>query len=138
MTYQVHTHGRTEPFTIDGKDILLNDPQLPWEYNPHRIKLWLIGDETGPLACVWASGASDALDALVDADRGDNILIDEEDMDDYKNDQGEYDVAYLGNAGEPGDLEHAWIEEVSFVPARDYRLLCAIAYGMGAGLDTLD
>jgi hypothetical protein len=38
--------------------------------------------------------------------------------------ENEEGITRLGNASEPFDLTNAWLQEVEFVPARDWRLLC--------------
>lgn len=96
--------GRTVSLGLDR--ITANDVFFPWgRFNPHRVCLWVIGNELGPLGAVWAGCESDALDELVDAGLGDSLLLDdpaEEDDDSH----------CLGNAGEPADLTHAWMGNV--------------------------
>lgn len=115
---------------LDAERILCNDVTLPWEFNPHNTRLWVIGNEFGALGAVWANHEQDAFDELVDADLGGGLLIDEADADD--------ECARLGNAGEPANLDNAWIQCVHFDKARDCELLCRFAEARGQGQDNLD
>lgn len=110
--------------------ILANDVILPWERHPHGMKLWIIGNEFGALGAVWANHEQDAFDELIDSDLGGGLLIDEADADE--------ETARLGNAGEPCDLTHAWIQAVAFDQSRDCQLLCRFAEARGQGSKTLD
>lgn len=95
--------------------ILGNNVVLPGEFNPHNVRLWVIGNEFGAMGAVWADCQGDALDELVDADLGSGLLIDESDADE--------ETSRLGNAGEPADLSHAWMGEVELLEPRDAALL---------------
>ena len=125
------------PFTCRPADtieleldrILCNDVTLPGEFNPHDVRLWVVGNEFGALGAVWG-GEHDALDTLVDANLGDGLLIDEEDADD--------ETPRLGNAGEPADLDHAWMREVRLTWQDDAKLIAAFSEARGSGADTLD
>lgn len=115
------------------RDILLNDPVLPGEYNPHNVRLWIIGHEYGPIVAVWASCEQDAFDEMLDQGY-EHFLVQPEDVDP----ELEETYAYLGNAGEPCDLDYAWIDEVTLDPVKDLKLIIAIAEGRGAGNDNLE
>jgi hypothetical protein len=81
------------------------------EYNPHNIRPWLLHDHGFVLAVVFASNLQDALDEAADADKLDRYLIASKDLDDYLDDEGnEGGITYLGNAGEPFDIE--WLGAV--------------------------
>lgn len=110
--------------------ILANNVTFDGEYNPHNTRLFVIGNEFGALGAVWADCDQDALDELVDAGLGNGLLVDEADADE--------DCARLGNAGEPANLDYAWIQTVDFQPARDWRLMVAFAEARGAAQTTLD
>lgn len=110
--------------------ILMNDVILPWEYNPHNVRLWIVCNEYGALGAVWASHESDALDELIDNDLGAGILIDEADADN--------DSPRLGNAGEPCNLDNCRLDVVRLDERLDCRLLCRIAEARGERRDTLD
>lgn len=105
-------------FEMLPKDILINDVVLPGEYNPHNVRLWVIGHEHGAIVAVWAAHAQDAFDNAVDANRLDMLLAPAEDCE--RDDNG---YAMLGNAGEAFDLDYAWIAEVEFNALRDSVLL---------------
>jgi len=104
-------------------------PILPGEYNPHNVRLWVVGNEFGAMGAVWSTGESDALDELVDADLAGGILIDEADAAE--------DAPRLGNAGEPANLDYVWIEPVRLDWNLDGRLLAAFVEVRASGGDTL-
>jgi hypothetical protein len=117
-------------FELEPERILCNDVRLPGESHPYGLRLWVIGNEYGALGAVWADCEQDALDILVDEGLGDGLLIEEADADE--------DSARLGNAGEPANLDNAWLRTVVFEPARDWQLLCKFAEARGAAATTLD
>ncbi len=82
------------------------------------------------MGAVWADCEQDAFDELVDADLAGGILIDEADADE--------ETARLGNAGEPCNMDYAWIQVVHLDTARDCKLLCRFAEARGANQTTLD
>jgi hypothetical protein len=122
---------------IEQDRIRCNNVIFSGEFNPHNVRLWIIGNEFGALGGVWASSEQDALNELVDCGLGDSLLISEEDQASATDDERE-EWARLGNAGEPADLELAWMAEVEFVPARDWPLMLALAEARGACADSLD
>lgn len=115
---------------LEPERILCNDIVLPWENHPHKVRLWVIGNEFGALGAVWADCEQDAFDELVDADLGQSLLVDEADADE--------ECARLGNAGEPANLDNAWIQNVHWDKTRDCELLCRFAEARGSCADTLD
>lgn len=115
---------------LPDEQILCNDVTLPWEFNPHKTRLFVIGHEFGALAAVWADCEQEAFDALVDEGYGDCFLIDESEADEY--------CARLGNAGEPANLDYAWVQVVRLDETKDCRLLCAFAEARGNQQTTLD
>jgi hypothetical protein len=122
-------------FELEAARILANDVILgPLEYNPHNVRPWLIGCEFGMLALAWADCEGDALDIATDAGLLGAFLIDPEDIDPERDEAGEY--AYLGNAGEPADLEHAWIEAVP-IKKQSADLMRALVAAREEGLDSL-
>ena len=116
---------------LEAERILCNDIVLPGEHHPHNVRLWVIGNEYGALGAVWADCEQDALDELVDAGLGDGLLVDEKDAE---------DCARLGNAGEPADLDSAWLAPVEWQweNGRDVALLLKLAEARGANVSTLD
>lgn len=113
------------------------------EYNPHRVRPWLLHDHGFVLAIVFASSLQDALDTAVDEGVLDRYEIDptnEKEREDYMvkdvvppgsdpncpdfmdKDGGKWwwqegkEPAYLGNAGEPFDIESLQYEELPNPP----------------------
>ena len=127
MTELTTIHG--QQIDIQDELILCNDVTLPWEYNPHNTRLWLIYNEYGPLGVIWANHEQDALDAIVDAGLGNSLLIEESDATD--------DSPRLGNACEPANLDYCAITPIRLDPAKDCRLLCHFAEARGANRDNL-
>lgn len=115
--------------TLDAARVLANDVTFTGEYNPHGIKLFVISNEYGYVAAVWASCEQDALDEAVDADLMGGFAIDEADADE--------DTARLGNAGEPFDLTYCGMHHL---PQSDMPEALLIAFGeaRGEGANTLD
>lgn len=113
-----------DAITIDADRILANDVVFDGEYNPHNVRLWLISNEVGVVAAVWASCMGDALDIAVDADLMRGFAIEERDADE--------DTPRLGNAGEPFDLTYCSVRQL---PQADMPLplLLAFAEARGAG-----
>jgi hypothetical protein len=122
---------------LKNEEILCNNVILPWGFNPHSVRLYVIGNEFGALGAVWASCDQDAFDELIDANLGDSLLVSQEDQEKADDDEKE-SWAHLGNAGEPCDLTDVWIQVVRLEPALDCELLCKFAYADGAGQTTLD
>jgi len=125
--------GKERVYEVEPDRIALNNVIFPGEYNPHKVRLWVLGNQFGVMGAVWADNMSDAFDELVDQDLGAGILVDE---DDYDEDERE-DLARLGNAGEPADMQYAWADTVKLAEA-DLKLIVALAEGRGAGADFLD
>ena len=117
-------------FELPCERILCNNVTFPGDYNPHKVRLFVIGNEFGALGAVWADCEQDALDELVDSGLGDGLLIEESDADENS--------SRLGNAGEPADLDNVWLREAAFEPARDWKLMIALADARGANQTTLD
>ena len=113
---------------IDDKDVLINNAVLPQEFNPHNVRLWIIGHEFGAILAVWANCEQDAFDEMLDAGY-EQFLV--------ENPEEDQEYCYLGNAGEPCNLDYAWIEPVEFDLVRDYRTLIALAEARGSGQSVL-
>jgi len=115
---------------LEGNKISLNNVLLPKEidadsaYNPHRVRLWVIGHEFGAICAVWAGGEQDAFDEACDSGMLECLQVSEEQQNADVIGADEY--AYLGNASEPHDLTHAWIAPVEWDAARDIQLIVAI------------
>lgn len=78
--------------------------------NPHRMRPWLLHDSGYSVAVVLASNVEDALGEAVDDGRMDRYLVSDEDRKDYPDDEG---ISFLGNAGEPFDIESLQIVELT-------------------------
>ena len=115
---------------VESERVLCNNVILPWEFNPHAVRLWAISNELGVLGVVWASHEQEALDVLVDENLGDSLIIAEEDRTE--------DDAHAGNAGEPVNLDNVWIQQVDLNPEKNCRLLCDFARAEGAGETNLE
>lgn len=142
MKYTIHLR-QNLPFAqnpalceLEGARILCNDVMLPasidasCRYNPHNVRLWVIGHVFGAVCAVFASHEQDAMDSAVDAGLMESFAIDPDDADD--------ETAYLGNAGEPFNLADAWIGEAAFDPARDILLITALVRASESGADNLE
>lgn len=138
MKYKIRTKERPDPndcYEVEDERILANNVIFGGEFNPHRVRAWIIGNQYGPMGVVWADCAQDALDELVDADLAGGILIDEKDLSPEEIERCEY--ARLGNAGELADLDYCWINEVLLEPEHDIELMLAFARADGAGARSL-
>ena len=120
---------------LKESDILLNNVTMPGDYNPHDVRLWVIGHEYGPICAVWAPNEQEALDEMLDQGYL-QFLVADEDFDDDLDKQGFY--ARLGNAGEPCVLSYAWLEHIVLDERRDFRLLLDMYLGAYLGRKTLE
>lgn len=137
---------------VSPESIICNDVMLPAtmdeasRYNPHNVRLWLIGHFHGPVCAIFASHEQDALDAACDANMMESMAVSEEDTKAYYDacdpNTGEHpegvSYTHLGNAGELHDLDEAWIAEVDFEAERDILLIVKLARAAEGGHDTLD
>ena len=80
------------------------------EFNSYNTRPFLLHDHGFPVAVVFASCLQDALDEAADADKLDRYLVSEEDLKDYPNE--EEGLTFLGNAGEPFDIESLSVLEL--------------------------
>jgi len=119
---------------MEDENILCNNVILPGEFNPHNVRLWVLGNEYGPLVAVWADCEQDVIDEAIDSGKADGILIDEETI---SEDSDKDDVCRGGNAGEAYDGEHLWLATVKLEPAHDFALMMALAEARGACTETL-
>ena len=124
-----------QPHMLEESDILLNDVTLPGFYNPHNVRLWVIGHEYGPICAVWAANEQEALDEMLDQGY-EQFLVADEDFDKELDEAGHY--AYLGNAGEPCDLSYAWIKPIVLDEKRDFRMCLDLCIASYLGRKTLE
>ena len=76
------------------------------EYNPHNVRPWLLHDHGFTVAVVFADCLQNAIDIAVNEDKMDRFLVGEEELGDYTGEPyDEEGISYLGNAGEPFDIE---------------------------------
>ena len=122
---------------IEPERVLCNDIVLLGETHPHRMRLWVLGNEFGPMGAVWAGNEQDAIDELIDADLAGGILVSEEDQKTMTPEETE-DMARGGNAGELYETEHLWMAEVEFKAERDLAVLLKFAEARGANMKNLD
>jgi hypothetical protein len=88
-------------------DVVNPDDFIPdGEFNPHHIHPFLIHNEFGTLAIVYASHLQDALDIAVDGDKLDSCLVSDADYQEADTEGHADEFARLGNAGEPFDLTY--------------------------------
>lgn len=72
-------------------------------FNPHKVRPFLLHDHGFTLAVVFADCLQEAIDIAADDGRLDQFRVSEEELKDYGPDGD--GLAYLGNAGEPFDIE---------------------------------
>ena len=110
-------------FSFTDEDIANQDDCCyQGEYNPHRVRPFLLHDEGFTICVVFADCLQDALDIAVDENKLDRYLVTESDSADYGGDiYNSEQLAYLGNASEPFDVESLGVLELP-IPAKS---LCA-------------
>jgi len=113
--------------TFSDADVVNADDFIPkGEFNPHNVRPWLLHDHGFTLAVVFADSLQDAIDEAVDNDKLDRYQLDPNDehvredyMHEVESGQGmkvekdgatvwldwNDEVAFLGNASEPFDIE---------------------------------
>lgn len=153
--FKIHTRGnRLTPanvFNVSPEAIICNDVMLPEtldsasRYNPHNVRMFLIGHCHGPVCAIFASHEQDALNAAVDAGMMGCFIVSEEVTKAYYeacNENGEHsegiNYTALGNADELHNLDDCWIAEVELKADRDINLIIALARASEGGHDTLD
>lgn len=92
-----------QEITFSDSDIVNPDDWIAaGEYNPHNVRPWLLHDHGFVVAVVFADCLQDAIDEAVDAGKMDRYAVADSDRGDYPDDEG---ISFLGNAGEPFDIE---------------------------------
>lgn len=100
---------------FDDSDVVNREAYCPrGEYNPHNVRPFLLHDRGFTVAVVFASNLEEAIDEAVDADKMDRYAIGTEALADY-GEEGE-GISYLGNAGDPFDIESLGIVELPNPP----------------------
>jgi hypothetical protein len=88
---------------FSDEDIINKDDFIPaGQDNPHNVHGFLLHDHGFCLAVVFADNLEDALDIAADEGKLDRFLVTEEDLGDYEDEE---ELSFLGNAGEPFDIE---------------------------------
>ena len=122
---------------LPGDKILTNNVILPRNidavnaYNPHNVRLWVIGHEFGALCAVWARNEQDSFDKACNAGMLDCLMSEEQDYDDES-------LAALGDASELFDLSHTWIAPVEWQAERDIKLILAMVRAVENQESTLE
>jgi hypothetical protein len=135
--FRLFTSPGSMSVAVDADRILTNDVVFDHESNPGKTRLWLCANAHGPMGAVWANSAEDALDKLVDNELAGGILVDPEDVAKMGEEEREH-FAFLGNHGEACNLDDTYVEAVTMIPDRDYKLMLKLAEARGAGHDNLD
>ena len=112
--------------------VMSDDVTLAHEARVDYSSLWIIGHEYGALCAVWATNAQDALDAAVDADLLDSMLIPEDELSDYSDDE----IVRAGNASEPFFSEYLWIKPAP-IGSQSVEVQCFFSEARGAAVDNL-
>jgi hypothetical protein len=88
---------------FSDQDIVNQEDFIPQgEYNPHNVHGFLLHDHGICLAVIFADNVGDALDIAADEGKLEHFRVTEEDLGDYEDEEG---LSFLGNAGEPFDIE---------------------------------
>ncbi len=123
-----------ESFEIKGENILCNNVVLEGEYNPHGVRLFVIGEQhsSTPICALWADSLQDALDEATDLNQMESFKVDKPD----REDEWASHLVHLGNASEPHCLDYLWHREIH---PKDFPLKLTIAFAeaRGANADTL-
>jgi len=125
-----------QAFELEVEKILANHVIFANEFNPHNVRLWIVGNEYGAMFALWAGNEQDALDTACDENLMESFLVDDTvELATYE-EEG-VDLTPLGNAGELHNLESLWMREVELSPARDCPLMLAFAEARGGCYETL-
>lgn len=90
-------------FSFTDADVCNLDEWIPEdESNPNKIRPWLFHDHGFTLAVVFAATLQDALDIAADEDKLDRYKLIVAELAEIEDDER---VSYLGNHGEPYDIE---------------------------------
>jgi len=73
---------------------------------------YLVNNEYGYIAIVYADNEQDAMDALVDHGRLDSCMLSATEWQEYIDNGWEEDICFLGNAGEPFLIANISIQEL--------------------------
>lgn len=132
------------PLVELSPDLIAMDGAIfPGSFNPHKVRLWVLGDIFGAICAVWADCEQDAWDNACDAGFLDSYQIEETDPDLKRNDEtGEetldnsLELMLLGNASEPFAFDQAWTATAPWHKQSLAVQIC-MAHAIGATADTL-
>ena len=133
----VSCHEMWQEFELKGEQVLANEVVFSHERHPYNMRLWVIGNEYGPLAAVWASHEQDAFDEACNADLLDGLMLDAETVVEREDEHDGEGIMYLGNASEPFDSIYAWIKEAP-IELQLAEVQLAFAEARGGCYDNLD
>ena len=131
-------------YKLDADKVMTDDITMRHEHQIGYSQLWLIGNEFGPICAVWAATTQEALDAAVDADMLDSLLIDENDickqdptiardsLSGYRSDE----YIRAGNASEAFSSVYLWVK---LAPIGEQTTLVQIRFAecRGAAVDNM-
>lgn len=94
-----------------GKRLMTVNGFSDGEYNPHRVKCWLVRNEHVSCLAI-GSSEQDAIDNCVDSNLWDSLQLDPDTYQEY--DQNGWDDSFIlaGNASEPFWAENLFINEI--------------------------
>lgn len=135
-------------FQVADANILCNNVILPKEidaecgFNPHNVRLWVIGHNFGVVCAVWASSEQEALDEACDNNMMEHCMLSEDEASEYykecdENFSGSRCIP-LGNAGEWHNLDDCYMAEVDFQLPRDIALVLKFVRAVENQKDSLD
>jgi hypothetical protein len=103
--------------TFSDNDVINTEDFIPrGESNMHNVRPWLLHDCGFVLCVVFADCLQEAIDIAVDNNKLDRFLIDEKDYGDYGVETENPTCTFLGNAGEPFDIESLGYVELDNPP----------------------
>ena len=120
-------------YELNPKEILCNDIIFPWEYNPHKVRPFVISNEYGTLCLVWADCIQNAIDNACDLNMLNSFIVDEKDY----TEEEKNDLVHIGNAGELSDLTYMQCNEID-ISKLGNRVIAMFAEVRGACKDSLD
>ena len=108
-------HAAYKQITFTDRDVVNPDDFIPQnESNPHHIHPFLFHDHGFAVGVVFAEHLQDALDILADSGKIDGVRIADSELDDYGPE--EEGISFLGNAGEPFDVDSLGVLELPNPP----------------------
>jgi hypothetical protein len=109
------TSSTANQITFSDADVVNPDDFIPaGEYNPHKVRPFLIQDHGFAVGVAFADCLQDALDELADSGKLDGFQVAEADLGDYGPE--EEGITRLGNASKPFDIESFEIIELPNPP----------------------